>query len=227
MATEPQQALFPMILASSVHDIKNALGTVQELVQHLRQKPALADDVELQQLEFEAIRINQSLVQLLMMYRMGNRSFYLMVDQYPASDLLQEARHQQQRLLSLKHLQLELECAEELMCYCDFQQLSQVLASMLNNAARFSRQHIVLSAYEEAGYIVFALEDDGEGYPESLLEMDWQQPVAAGLALGQTGLGLFFAAMIAKQHKNADRYGAIRLDNQSRFGGGRCRLFLP
>jgi len=227
MTDDRQTALFPAILASTVHDIKNALSTLLELAQRLRQKPLLGEDADLRQLEFEAIRINQSLMQLLVMYKVDQNAFGLMVDVHPATDVLEEIMAQQRGLLALKSLQCSLECVDDLMCYCDFQYLSHVLASVLNNALRYSHQTLLMTAYEEAGYVVFAIEDDGDGYPDGLLKTDWQQPLSVDWAGGHTGLGLFFAAMIAGLHKNGSRHGTIRLDNQSRLGGARFRLFLP
>ena len=227
MQDDSQPGLFPTILASSVHDIKNALTTLLESVRQLRQKPSLGEDADLQQLELEAVRIHQSLMQLLVMYKVDNQSFTLMVDEYPAIELLQEACAQQQSLLDLSRLQLAIECADDLVCYCDFQHVSHVLASMLNNALRHGRHRVLMSAYEHEGYCVFAIEDDGQGYPQALLIEDWRQPLQADWASHRTGLGLFFAAMIARLHKNAHRQGSIILDNQSRLGGARFRMLLP
>jgi K+-sensing histidine kinase KdpD len=227
MTDDRRSALFPTILASTVHDIKNALATLLELAQRLRQKPLLGEDADLRQLEFEAIRINQSLMQLLVTYKVDQNAFGLMVDDYAAIDVLEEVLAQQCGLLALKSLQCSLDCADDLLCYCDFQYLSHVLASVLDNALRYSHRAVLMTAYEEAGYVVFAIEDDGDGYPDGLLKTDWQQPLSSDGVGGHTGLGLFFAAMIAGLHRNGSRYGTIRLDNQSRLGGARFRLFLP
>lgn len=222
-----QHELFSTILASSVHDIKNTLSTFLESIKQLRQKPALSKDQDLQQLEFEAIRIHQGLLQLLVLYKVDQHSFMLAVDEYAAIDLLQEARAQQQSLLELNHLELTLECANDLMCYCDYQHIGQVLASMLNNALRHGQQGVLISAHEQDGYCVFSIEDDGPGYPPALLIKNWQQPQTADLTAQRTGLGLYFAVIIASLHNNAQRQGWISLDNQSRLGGARFRLMLP
>ncbi len=59
---------FPAILASSVHDIKNSLTTVRELIEHIANQQE-SKNQDLIQLEFEANRMNNSLVQLLELYK--------------------------------------------------------------------------------------------------------------------------------------------------------------
>jgi K+-sensing histidine kinase KdpD len=225
--TLSQHDLFSTILASSVHDIKNNLSTLLESVKHLRKKSTLGEDADLQQLELEVIRIHQGLMQLLVLYKVDQHSFMLVVDEYAALDLLQEARLQQQSLLDLNHLELITECDQDLICYCDFQYTGQVLASVLNNALRHCRQRVLISAYEQDGYCVFSIEDDGAGYPTRLFMMNGQQALASDLKAHRTGLGLCFASIIANLHKNVQRQGWISLDNESRLGGARFRLMLP
>jgi hypothetical protein len=47
------------------------------------------------------------------------------------------------------------------------------------------------------------------------------------LAAGRTGLGLFFAHLIANAHRNQQRRGFIELSNGGEFGGAVFRLTLP
>lgn len=222
-----QHELFSTILASSVHDIKNNLSTFLESIKQLRQKNALGENEDLQQLELEANRIHQGLMQLLVLYKVDQHSFMLSVDEYAAMDLLAEARIQQQSLLDLQHLELMTECKNDLMCYCDYQYTGQVLASMLNNALRYGYHRVLISADEQDGYCVFSIEDDGPGYPQTLLVKNWQQPLTFDWISHHTGLGLYFASIIASLHRNDQRQGSISLDNQSRLGGARFRLLLP
>src|SRR5574343_919383 len=133
-----ENELFPVILGSTVHDIKNSLGTLLGLIQQLscKQAPDQADDIR--QLEFEANRINQSLMQLLVMYKIDSHKFGLMEDEYAALDLLNEAKAQQDRLSQLQDVEISIDCRDDLLCYCDYQQVSNALGTILNNAQRYS-----------------------------------------------------------------------------------------
>ena len=44
---------------------------------------------------------------------------------------------------------------------------------------------------------------------------------------GSTGLGLYFADIVARLHQAGDATGCIRLSNDSRLGGGCFTLELP
>lgn len=222
-----EHELFPVILGSTVHDIKNSLGTLLGLIQQLssKQVPDQADDIR--QLEFEANRINHSLMQLLVMYKIDSRKFGLMEDEYAALDLLNEAKAQQARLSQLQHVEINIDCRDDLLCYCDYQQVSNALGTILNNAQRYSRNTVLLSASEAAGYVQFCIEDDGAGYPQHLLDADLSNQADLDWVTGNTGLGLYFVSAIAGFHKNRDKSGYVKIDNQSRLGGARFSLYLP
>ena len=161
------------------------------------------------------------------MYKIDSHKFGLAIDEYPAIDLVNEAISQQVRLLQLNHIDIRIECNENLMCYCDYQQISNALGNILNNAQRYTRNAILISVRIENDYLEFCVEDDGEGYPEHLLEADLNNPVDLDWVTGNTGLGLYFVSAIANFHKNKDKVGFVRIDNQSRLGGARFCLFLP
>lgn len=221
------QTIFPAILASTVHDIKNSLGIVLELIRQLALKQQANQGSDFSQLEFEANRINHSLMQLLVMYKIDSHKFSLDVDEYPAMDILNEARAQQHVLSQLNNVTMEVDCDDELLCYCDYSNICNALGTMLNNALRYTRSSVYISAGEEDGYLKFCIEDDGEGYPEHLLTADLRNAADFDWVKGNTGLGLYFVAMIAGLHKNNNKTGYAKIDNQSRLGGARFSLYLP
>lgn len=221
------EGLFSTILASTVHDIKTSLGTLQGLIQHLTLNQTAEQVDDIRQLEFEANRINHSLMQLLVMYKIDSQKFSLNIDEYPAIDIIDEAKAQQHGLVQLNCVEVQVECSEELLCYCDYQQVTNALGNILNNAYRYMRKAIVISASEADGYLKFCIEDDGAGYPQRLLNADLSNPINLDWISGNTGLGLCFVAAIAGFHKNRDKAGFVKIDNQSRLGGARFCLFLP
>lgn len=220
------QTIFPAILASTVHDIKNSLGIVLELIRQLALKQA-DQGADFSQLEFEANRINHSLMQLLVMYKIDSNKFSLEIDEYPAIDIINDAKAQQDVLSRLNDVRVQVECDNELLCYCDYPNVCNALGTILNNALRYTHSAIRISAAEEDGYLKFCIEDDGQGYPEHLLAADLSDAADLDWIKGNTGLGLYFVAMIAGLHKNNDKTGYVKIDNQSCLGGARFSLFLP
>ncbi|MCQ8105282.1 HAMP domain-containing histidine kinase [Methylomonas sp. SURF-2] len=224
---EKQDALFPLILGSTVHDIKNSLGILLSLIQQISVKHAAEPLDEIRQLEFEANRINHSLMQLLVMYKIDSNKFSLTEDEYAALDLINEAKAQQDPFSRLQNIDVRIECDEDLLCYCDYQQISNALGTVLNNAQRYSHGAVLISASEADGYLRFCIEDDGQGYPPHLLRADLSNPAEVDWVRGNTGLGLYFVAAIAGFHKNRDKIGFVEIDNHSRLGGARFCLYLP
>lgn len=222
-----EDALFPVILGSTVHDIKNSLGTLLGLIQQMSLKQPANQTDEIRQLEFEANRINHSLMQLLVMYKIDGNMFSLIEDEYAALDLIQEAAAQQERLSQLQNVEVRIECSDDLLCYCDYQQISNALGTILNNAQRYTRHAVLISASAADGYLRFCIEDDGQGYPPHLLNADLSNPADLDWVSGNTGLGLYFVAAIAGFHKNRDKTGFVEIDNRSRLGGARFSLYLP
>ncbi len=218
--------VFPTILASTVHDIKNSLGTLLELI---RQAAAKQNDqaTEFDQLEFEAQRINHSLMQLLVMYKIDARKFSLVIEEHVVADIIKEAIDQQARLSRLHNIDLQVVCDEDLMCFCDYPVISNGLASVLNNALRYTKNTVLISATEDSGYLRIAIEDDGDGYPQKFLTADLSNSGELDWVSGNSGLGLYFVSVMACLHKDADKTGYVQVDNQSSLGGARFTLYLP
>jgi signal transduction histidine kinase len=218
---------FPALLASSVHDIKNSLMALRMLLGQLEKIYPDPKPPELKQLNFEANRMNNSLMQLLTLYKIDLSQFSLTIDEHSVVDILEDIVDQHSTLLSLSNVELITQCNSDLLCYCDSALISNALCTLVNNAQRYCLNKVLLSATQEDDYVVFCIEDDGKGYPEKLISSDYKQLPQIDLATGNTGLGLFFAETIAKLHVQADKRGFIITDNNSQFGGARFMLYLP
>jgi K+-sensing histidine kinase KdpD len=218
---------FPAILASSVHDIKNSLTALRALLGQLENIYQDPKPTEFRQLEFETNRMNNSLMQLLTLYKIDLSQFSLAIDEHSASDILEDIVAQQSTLLALSNIELTTECHDDVFCYCDNALISNALCTLVNNAQRYCMSKILLSVAQEDDYVVFSIEDDGKGYPANLLSSDYKQIPQVDLASGNTGLGLFFAETLANLHAQGDKRGFIITDNNSRFGGARFKLYLP
>jgi signal transduction histidine kinase len=218
---------FPAILASSVHDIKNSLTALRAGLGQLENIHQDPKPIEFRQLEFETNRMNNSLMQLLTLYKIDLSQFSLTIDEYGAIDILEDIIAQQSTLLSLSNIQLTTKCDDDLFCYCDHTLISNAISTLVNNAQRYCNNKILLSATQEDDYVVFCIEDDGKGYPENFLSFNPPKNTQIDMATGNTGLGLFFAETIAKLHTNGDKHGFIKVENNSRFDGAKFSLYLP
>jgi signal transduction histidine kinase len=218
---------FPYLLATSVHDIKNSLTALQALHAQLGDAVQDKNNDEFNKLEFETNRMNNILMQLLTLHKIDLSQFSPTIDEHCAAEILEDVVDQHSSLLSWSNVELITECDSDLFCYCDSTLISNALCTLVNNAQRYCQSKVLLSATQEDDYVVFCIEDDSCGYPENLLAYDYKQLSETDLALGNTGLGLFFSEIIAQLHIQADKRGFIKIDNNSQLGGARFRLYLP
>lgn len=225
----PTHIDFAAILASSVHDMKNSLTVIRSRINDLPPPLQSSEKNTLLQLQYEANRMNNSLMQLLQLYKIDLAHFQLEIDEYPVSDIIQEILAQQANLLSFNGIEITSQCNEELYCFCDFNLVCNALGSILNNAQRYAKGKIQLHAEEQQGFIRINIKDDGAGYPVHLLHSNWRKNNHIDFQSGSTGLGIYFAATIAEMHQSENLTGFVEIANSSDLAeGGACfSLFLP
>jgi K+-sensing histidine kinase KdpD len=113
---------FSMLLASSVHDIKNSLGM---LLSTLDDVIDISSEERPQQrkiysiLRGEASRINNALIYLLGLYRLQNDQLSLNLAEIFIADFLEEQLASQQLLLDVNNINASIDCDENLVGYFD------------------------------------------------------------------------------------------------------------
>ncbi len=228
--TEKNQPDFSLIIASAVHDMKNSLSMLLHSVDQMCE--ALPDDWKQKNntttVKYEAERVNSYLIQLLGLYRLQNKMLSLHIDECFISDLLDEQIAHYEPMLTDKNIQLITDADEDLSWYFDREIVMGVLNNALNNASRYTKSKVEISAALNGDYLEISIHDDGEGYPKMLLE------AAPGEILnninfqtGSTSLGIYFAEMVTRLHVQGDKKGYIKLSNGGRLGGGVFSIFLP
>ena len=219
---------FSMVLASAVHDMKNSLGMLLNSLDDLRreQTDLLGESPKLNTLQYEAERMHNDLVQLLGIYRLGENNLSAHIDEHYLPEFLSEHMARHTPLLEGLGVELELE-ADNINGFFDADLLTGVLNNTLNNALRYTRTKIRLSANKRDGYLVIAVEDDGDGYPDSMQHAGTRDFKTLDFKSGSTSLGLFFASSVASLHTEGARTGSIRLHNGGHLGGGIFEIWLP
>ena len=179
----------------------------------------------LSQIQYEAKRVNNSLIQLLTLYKMDNAQLMLNISQYSVRELIEETILQNKPLLDFKGIDISLECPEDLFWFFDNDLISGVLNNILNNSFKYTKDKIKILAKEENGSLIIGVQDNGQGYNDDMLEDQTSGKVS--FKTGSTGLGLYFASIIAKMHKNKGKEGLISLSNGGEYGGGCFTITLP
>ncbi len=223
-------ATFSSVMANSVHDIKNSLSLLLSSLDKFSDDwpdPPPEKTVQINELRYETRRINSGLIQMLALYKAEYQDFTTNIQEVDIDELLLEMELENRELLGQKGITLQIENEWLGLGFMDCELVKSVLNSLINNAYRYSESELLLKAYPDGPYLVLAVLDDGEGYPQSTVDQQATQRTGLNLITGSTGLGLHFAAMIARLHHSKQLRGHIKLDNGGIGGGGRFRLFLP
>jgi two-component system, OmpR family, sensor histidine kinase SenX3 len=219
---------FSTILASSIHDMKNSLGVVlNSLDELLGGVDAAPPSSRLAKLRWEAQRVNDNLVQLLALYKMENQGLALNIDEYPVRDFIQEVLASEKAALETRNIEIGLQCPRDLVWYFDRDLSAGVLKNALNNALRYATTKVLIAAEEADHCLVLSVNDDGKGFPESVIADGRQHGHGVNFSSGNTGLGLYFTSRVAELHKNKGRQGAIELGNGGVLGGACFSIKLP
>jgi K+-sensing histidine kinase KdpD len=228
MNREDQEVDFSFVLASSVHDMKNSLGMLLNTLSEVMTEYPPQNDAHAKSyavLEYEAARINSELIQLLSLYRLDHDQVRANIDECIVADVLGEQVARNYGLLQTRSL--DVVCDESLIGYFDSDLVGGVINNILVNCARYSKQKLKLWAQQTPEGLCIAIEDDGPGYPQDMLNASTFAEAQASFAGGRPHLGLMFANKIALMHTNKSQHGFIRLSNDSSLGGGVFKLFLP
>jgi len=221
----PPADAFADLLASAVHDLKNSLGLVLNSAEHIADTVVVAREEHeaLVTLQHEARRVNSDLMNLLGLYKLERGSALVVPDVVDCTELMAELVAYNMLLLASRGIRLDVEECAAVEGYFDRPLVLGVLNSVLNNTFRHARSRVSLGCAVHEGYTVFTVADDGDGYPQEILDSDLSTP-CLGSSSGSTGLGLYFARRVAELHSHCGRRGRVELSNGP---DNRFRLFLP
>lgn len=222
---------FSDMLASSIHDIKNSLGLILNNLSDLLGDPGnqIADMRKASLLQHEVQRANSNLIQLLTLYKLGREQLTIQISENNLREFLDEVLADNQAVCNAMGIEFTTQCDERLHGYFDWELVRSIIGSTVGNAQRYAKSRIEVSATNEDAYLVIRIEDDGDGYPEELLQ---RVPVAESMKesashAGRTQLGLTFAHKVSRLHRAGTRIGRIHLRNACHLPGACFELWLP
>lgn len=221
---------FSTVLASSVHDMKNSLCLLIQSIENLSLKFDDKDAEEAQQLaqiHYEASRLNSNLLQVLALYRAQKDILPINIDQWYLDDLIDELLAQNHLYIDNRKLIIHLDIEQDLAWYLDKDLISNLLNDIFVNAMRYCQQQIEITAKKTDQGLEVTVCDDGEGYPEAMLVSSTKIPKDIHLYTSRTGLGIYFAELIASSHQQEGKSGHIALENGGSLNGSVFRLVLP
>ncbi|MFC5459665.1 sensor histidine kinase [Massilia niabensis] len=231
-----------MFLASTAHDMKNSIsvlsGTLEGLLgdgagQNGAHGEARSETYgQMAQMLYQTRRLNDSLMQLLALYKqVGTPAYPFDVQPIEAGELAAQVVALGRVLLAARDISLDLDVEANLVWHLDEDLIVGVVSHAVNNAVHYTRDRIRLSLRRNGELLDIRVEDNGAGYPQPLLEAG--AAALTGMDSGvdfhgnSAGLGLYFSREVARMHRHRGRTGSVRLENGGVLGGGCFILSLP
>ena len=218
---------FSTILASTIHDMKNSLTMLLSRIDELDEQCSEENQEQLDLLRYEGKRVNDHLIQLLIFYRIEKTQYFANIVETDMEEFIDETLSQHQPLLAHHHIELEMHVEADLYWYVDNDLLTSIITNIMNNLYVYARSKIGIRIYSKDGYLYIEIKDDGPGYPEDMLYTSNHNPQQINFQSGSTGLGIYFASLAAKMHKNKGKTGFITTRNEGYEGGGCFTLAIP
>ena len=227
---EKQQALdFSTVIASTVHDMKNSLAMLMQAhAQRLARLPEQQNAPEQGVIDYQFAHLNGMLVQLLGLYKLGINQLPLQPAYHELDDFIEAQLVSHQDVFKSRGISAAYEVDPlSPLGFFDRELIASVLANCINNSIRHARHALLISVSDEEGQVVLSINDDGEGYPQGMIERQADYVQGINQSSGSTGLGLYFAGRIAELHQRNGVCGHTRISNGGPLGGGLFKLYLP
>lgn len=218
-------------MASSIHDMKNVLNLqVRALEQMAQERQAQGDQAGFQALGdviVQSNHMNLQLVEMLSLYKLGKSIYPVDMDEHSVDEVIQEVLMQSQFMLALKGIQVQVDCAPDAYWYFDKELFKGALVNALNNAVQHTQDRITIMARLHNKQLELRVEDNGPGFPPSMLAGAVSTEKSVDFSTGSTGLGFYFCEQVAQLHKNGQRRGTLHIENGGTLGGGCFVMTLP
>ncbi|HEY0288409.1 MAG TPA: HAMP domain-containing sensor histidine kinase [Pseudomonas sp.] len=221
---------FSMVIASTVHDMKNSLASlIHAHGQWIAQLPQTQHETpELGVINYEFAHLNGMLVQLLGLYKLGVSQLPLRPDYHELDDFLEAQLALHEEVLNSRGIVASYRVEDfGVPGFFDRELMGSVVSNVIVNAIRYARHDILISAAQVGEQLVITVNDDGPGFPAPMIEQQGDYVMGINQSSGSTGLGLYFAAQIARQHQRKGVRGHIEIANGGELGGGMFSIFLP
>ncbi|AIM39019.1 hypothetical protein KO02_21720 [Sphingobacterium sp. ML3W] len=152
------------------HEIRTPLSLIIGPIEYISKSKEIRDSygeyLSIVQLNYR--RLYSLITQLLDFRKVDTGNYRLTYSFIDLKQLLDEVRSMFKIAAKQSNVDLEI-CAgtDHLHLYADKEALIKIFSNLISNALKFARQKVLLSAYEENGWTIISIEDDGKGIGHS------------------------------------------------------------
>ena len=217
-------------LATLAHELRNPLAPLRNALHLMRLSGAGGDGARVREImERQVNHLVRLVDDLLEMSRITRGLLELRRERVDLSTVVRNAVETSEPLIREARHRLELSLpGEALWLEGDPVRLSQILANLLNNAAKYTPDGgtIVLAARREGGQALLSVKDNGAGISEAALgrifEMFNRETRADARGKGGLGIGLTLSRRLAEMHG-----GSIEARSEGEGKGSEFVVRLP
>lgn len=203
---------------NALGDLAHSLKTPIAVLRGLSDEAQVPDELR-RQLATQLGRVNEIVdYQLQRAAAAGGRSLAPPVPLREKADKLIAALR---KVYAERDIRFEVAVPEDLKLAVDAGDLTEILGNLLDNAAKYGRERVLLQARTDGDSAELTIDDDGDGFPADARERLLERGVRADTRREGQGIGLAVTAEIVRAYN-----GDIHLERAD-DGGGRVRLRLP
>jgi len=196
------------ILASGVHDAKNQLFIAESMIAAAEAAHGIPLGEARYAIESAANRLSRTLTT----YHLMRHDATAAVTPTIVGDVCDEVMLAQKKHLAERGIVLSIDCQVFDEWPLDRDLITDMLNNAVQNAGRFARKAVHVSATTDDDWLCLRVEDDGPGF---------------AVLPPATGTGLMVAERLALLHTRHERQGSLHLSNDGSLGGACFELHLP
>ncbi len=208
------------VLALNIHEIKNLMALLMLKLDAIKSENGEVGDARLL-----CHRVNDCMEQMLLLFNLQTERLVPSIEAHSPSGFIEEFVQNAIGLAGDRfEIKMEVAHAPDYWFF-DRDLIEMAMLNAVHNALRYAKTRIVIGAGLLDNQLMLSVEDDGDGFPQAIL--DDRVGAITNQRYEEMGLGLFFAEIIAKAHTNKDRQGKLLLHNKGENQGGVFTLQLP
>ena len=218
-------------LATLAHELRNPLAPIRAAVKILELKANVTPEAQsaLDVIDRQTRQMTRLIDDLLDIARITSNKLELRKERIELRDVLKAAVETSQPLIEQRAQELTVEASDEpIYLDGDLVRLAQVIANLLNNAAKYTDRggHIWLTAARKEGHAVVSVRDTGNGIAPEVLPRIFDMFTQAGRTMagspGGLGIGLTLVRRLVQMHG-----GAITAQSEGPGKGSEFTFSLP
>ncbi len=204
----------------AAHELRSPLTAIKTYLQVAQRAQPEQSRQYLDKAQLAVQRMQSTMEQLLLLSRLDSNEDYPHSSQASANAVIRQVLDCLHNDQEYQRLQLDLSLQQDLVLAVPEPLAVVALRNLVENALRYSKEEVTVRVTQNAGHVVFAVQDQGAGISAEEFGLSQQRFWRARADVRGSGLGLAIVAAICQRF-------AGRLDASQQDNGFVIKLALP